>query len=58
MDEGKLSWDVFSTQIKNIHANRTAAPKYRVAGNTPKREQSFYANPLPGCICKMPSEDQ
>ncbi|KAK1377962.1 hypothetical protein POM88_024706 [Heracleum sosnowskyi] len=56
LDEGKLSWDVFSTQIKNIHANRTAAPKYRVTGLTPKREQSFYANPLPGCICKMPSK--
>ncbi|XP_074340505.1 O-fucosyltransferase 19-like [Apium graveolens] len=58
LDEGKLSWDVFSTQIKNIHANRTAAPKFRIAGITPKHEQSFYANPLPGCICKMPSEGQ
>ncbi|XP_017221627.1 O-fucosyltransferase 19-like [Daucus carota subsp. sativus] len=58
LDEGKLSWEGFSTQIKNIHANRTAAPKYRVAGVTPKREQSFYANPLPGCICKVPSKAQ
>lgn len=51
MDDGKLTWEDFSIQIKSLHENRTAAPRPRVAGDSPKHEESFYANPFPGCIC-------
>nr|KAJ0219961.1 hypothetical protein LSAT_V11C200094620 [Lactuca sativa] len=51
LDEGRLSWEDFSLQVKKLHANRTSSPQRRVAGVKPKREENFYANPFPGCIC-------
>lgn len=52
LDQGLVNWEEFSTQIKNLHKNRIGGPSYRVVRDSPKLEQTFYANPLPGCICE------
>lgn len=57
-DEGKITWKKFSTKVKKLHKDRNGGPYMREAGEFPKLEESFYANPLPGCICERTPEDR
>lgn len=55
-DAGKISWKKFRSKVKKVHNDRLGGPYVREVGEFPKLEESFYANPLPGCICERTPE--
>ncbi|KAM0053788.1 putative GDP-fucose protein O-fucosyltransferase [Helianthus debilis subsp. tardiflorus] len=51
LDNGAITWDTLSSQVKSNHMDRLGAPHERKVRDSPRVEENFYANPYPGCIC-------
>ncbi|CAI7851649.1 unnamed protein product [Closterium sp. NIES-54] len=50
---GEMSWNVVRKEIRKQHKGRLGGPHQREAGENPKLEENFYANPMPGCMCEV-----
>ncbi|RCV28155.1 hypothetical protein SETIT_5G383300v2 [Setaria italica] len=58
LDEGTINWNEFESEVKMHHENRLGGPYQRLSGRSARHEEYFYANPLPGCLCKRNTQDQ
>ncbi|KAJ3668900.1 hypothetical protein LUZ60_010850 [Juncus effusus] len=52
LDRGEITWKEFESRVKRDHKEKLGGPYERKPGFTSRREEYFYANPLPGCLCK------
>ncbi|KAE8671629.1 Aquaporin PIP1-1 [Hibiscus syriacus] len=53
-----IYWEQFSLKVQNLHCDRLGAPCLRQPRESPRLEENFYANPLPGCICSRSTEQK
>ncbi|OEL18392.1 Uncharacterized protein BAE44_0020589 [Dichanthelium oligosanthes] len=58
LDNGTINWNEFESEVKMHHENRLGGPYQRLSSRSPRQEEYFYANPLPGCLCKRNTQDQ
>ncbi|CAN1853495.1 O-fucosyltransferase 28 [Linum perenne] len=56
LNEGSLFFNDFSAKVRTLHEHRLGQPYLRRLGETPRLEENFYANPLPGCLCNRTQE--
>ncbi|KAF2304100.1 hypothetical protein GH714_027219 [Hevea brasiliensis] len=52
LDEGKISWETFSSKVKELHKDQIGAPYLREPGISPKLEESFMRIPFQDVFVK------
>nr|CAB3465070.1 unnamed protein product [Digitaria exilis] len=52
LDEGSMTWREFQIAVRKHHENRLGGPYDRLRGESPRQEEYFYSNPIPGCLCR------